>query len=673
MIRCLLLFFIFSIIPAYWILAQPDSVPHLYLNQIRVSGITSKNQQTNPIQIEYKSLNDLQSTPTLNLGDAISKIPGVYAASSGPGIYRPVIRGMQGNRIVSVWNGLRMEGQQWGGDHGLGLSELGIGSIEVIKGPSSLIYGSDALGGVIYFKDEEQPSKNSYRIKAKSQLNTNTKGVVNQFFYTQSKSKTQWHIGARYGNHADYQLPNGKFLENSRFAEFGLNGGLSYNSKFGTHQIKIAYSNFRVGLPGHSHDTLINPLLFQVNTWERRYTIPVQIQQNLFLLNDNRWYLKKNEFQILLGYSKNNLSEFEEKWTIPGINLQLKNSLLQAKWLFNMNEKTRIISGIQSMYQSNSNSENATEFLTPNGYTLDLGIYSLIDWNIQNWFLQLGARADMRTLKTSDLNFISSEYQRVFKASTYALNALYNFGKHQFRVSTSSGYRAPNYAELLSNGIHHGALRFEIGDMNLKPEFANQLDLSVKFNHEHTSLLINPFFNIFRNYIFLNPNDFIISGLPVYTYEQTQKVKFYGIDVALHHHPHFAHGLHTETNFSLILPHGSQEVALLPQPRCTEVIQYTFQSNRKWRIHQLTTEFNWCGKQTNVARFETVSPAYYTIDASVELEFKNTQLITMKLGVKNLTNQTYIDHLSRLKSMGIPMMGRGYFLTLQFDINSKQQ
>ena len=72
MIRCLLLFFIFSIIPAYWILAQPDSVPHLYLNQIRVSGITSKNQQTNPIQIEYKSLNDLQSTPTLNLGDAIS-------------------------------------------------------------------------------------------------------------------------------------------------------------------------------------------------------------------------------------------------------------------------------------------------------------------------------------------------------------------------------------------------------------------------------------------------------------------------------------------------------------------------------------------------------------------------------------------------------------------------
>jgi iron complex outermembrane recepter protein len=671
MIRCILVFFIFSFIPAYWIHAQTDSVPHLYLNQIRVSGITSKNQQTNPIQIEYKSLNDLQSTPTLNLGDAFSKIPGVYAASSGPGVYKPVIRGMQGNRIVSVWNGLRMEGQQWGGDHGLGLSELGIGSIEVIKGPSSLIYGSDALGGVIYFKDEDQPSKNSFRVKAKSQFNTNTKGIVNHFFYTQSKSKTQWHCGARYGNHADYQLPNGKFLENSRFAEFGLNGGLSYNSKFGTHQIKLAYSNFRVGLPGHSHDTLLNPLLFQVNTWERRYTIPVQIQQNLFLLNDNNWYLERSEFQLLLGYSKNNLSEFEEKWTIPGIDLQLTNSLMQAKWLFKMNEKTRIISGIQSMYQSNTNSENATEFLTPNGYTLDLGIYSLIDWNLRNWFLQLGARADMRTLKTSDLNFISSEYQSVFKASNYALNALYNFGKHQFRVSTSSGYRAPNYAELLSNGIHHGALRFEIGDMNLKPEFANQLDLSVKFNHEHTSLLINPFFNIFRNYIFLNPKDFIISGLPVYTYEQTQKVKFYGIDVALHHHPHFAHGLHTETNFSLILPHGSQEVALLPQPRCTEVIQYTFQSNRKWRIHQLTTEFNWCGKQTNVARFETVSPAYYTIDASVELEFENTQLITMKLGVKNLTNQTYIDHLSRLKSMGIPMMGRGYFLTLQFDINSK--
>ena len=671
MIRFSLLILIFFIIPSHSIHAQSDSVPHLYLNQIRVSGITSKNQLTNPIQIESKSLNDLQSTPTLNLGDAISKMPGVYTATSGPGIFKPVIRGMQGNRIVSVWNGLRIEGQQWGGDHGLGLSELGLGSIEVIKGPSSLIYGSDALGGVIYFKDEDQPSKNSFRIKAKSQFNTNTNGIVNHFFYKQTKSKTQWHCGARYGNHADYQLPNGKFLENSRFAEFGVNGGLAYNSKFGTHQMKLAYSNFRVGLPGNSHDTLLNPLLFQVNTRERSYTIPVQIQQNLFLLNDNRWYLKKNEFQILLGYSKNNLSEFEEKWTIPGIDLQLTNSLIQAKWLFIMNEKTRIVSGFQSMYQFNTYSENATEFLTPNGHILDLGIYSLIDWNVQNWFLQLGARADMRELKTSDLNFISSEYQRAFKASNYALNALYNFGKHQFRVSTSSGYRAPNYAELLSNGIHHGALRFEIGDLNLKPEYANQIDLSVKFNGEHTGLMINPFLNSYRNYIFLNPIDSIISGLPVYTYEQTQIVKFYGIDIALHHHPHFSHGLHTESNFSIVLPHGSQEVALLPQPRLTEVIQYTFQSKRNFRLNQITAEFNWCGKQTHVARFETASPAYYTIDASIEFAFEKNQLMTLNFGVKNITNQTYIDHLSRLKNLGIPMMGRGYFLTLQFDINSK--
>jgi len=267
----------------------------------------------------------------------------------------------------------------------------------------------------------------------------------------------------------------------------------------------------------------------------------------------------------------------------------------------------------------------------------------------------------------------SSNYQRAFSAGNYAFNALYNYGKHQFRVSTSNGYRAPNYAELLSNGIHHGTQRFEIGDLNLKPEYAHQIDLSVKFNGDHTGLMINPFLNTYRNYIFLNPNDSLESGLPVYTYEQTQKVNFYGIDIALHHHPHFSHGLHTESNFSIVLPHGSQEVALIPQPRFTEIIHYAFQSKRNFRLNQLTAEFNWCGKQTRVARFETTSPSYYTIDASIEFAFEKNQLISLNFGVKNITNQTYIDHLSRLKSIGIPLMGRGYFITILFDINSKSK
>jgi len=648
-----------------------DSVPHLQLNQINVSGLTLKQQSKSPLLIEAKQLEDLKSIPALNFGEMWSKIPGVYSATSGIGIFKPVIRGMQGNRVVSVWNGMRMEGQQWGNDHGLGITELGFSRIEVIKGPASLIYGSDALGGVIYFKDEDAPATGEYRLKASAQYNTNTQGLVQQFHYAKSHSNIRWNLGMRYGNHADMKLPNGLYLENSRFSELGVNGGISFNSSKGVHHLKMAYAQFRVGLPGHSHDSIPSQLNFQTTAASRVYSIPAQNQENQFVLFDNTWFLSNQNIQLVFGYTKNKLSEFEEKWTIPGIDLSLSNTLAQAKWHLKLRDNLSIISGIQSMYQVNKSGLNASEFLIPNGNVLDYGVYSMVDCSFENWHLQLGGRVDTRQLKTNDIQFVTDAFKKNYSSGNYSLNVLYKIRNHEIRVSGSTGYRSPTYSELLSNGVHHGALRYELGDVNLLPEHANQLDVSAKLNGEHTSLMFNPFFNTYRNYIVLNPIDSSIESLPVFRYEQMKNVQFYGLDVALHHHPHFAHTLHTESNFSIIQTSGQVNVSLLPQPRFTEVIQFNFNSNKLLHLNQLTLEAMWCGSQRNVATFETVTKAYYTIDASVSFMLGNAKQWSVQVGGKNLTNQKYFDHLSRLKNIGIPMPGRSIFITLKLNLDNK--
>ena len=161
---------------------------HLDLQEVTVSSGSSVSQNKNPFHIESRKISDLNQIPALNLGELIGRIPGVYSSALGNGISKPVVRGMQGMRVITMVNGLRLEGQQWGGDHGMGLSELGIGTAEIIKGPASLMFGADALGGVISLLDVPYAAVNSSEIQFQTNLNHNTKGATSRLLIKQSYS-----------------------------------------------------------------------------------------------------------------------------------------------------------------------------------------------------------------------------------------------------------------------------------------------------------------------------------------------------------------------------------------------------------------------------------------------------------------------------------------------------
>ena len=647
------------------------SSQHVDLQEITISGSSTQVQNQNPFHIETRKLSELTNISAINMGEVIARIPGVYQASLGNGISKPVIRGLQGMRVVSLLNGLRMEGQQWGGDHGMGISELGIGAVEVIKGPSSLLYGADALGGVIYFSDAPFAASDNREIQAYAMGQTNTLGGVGRFLWKESHEKFRWILGASYTNHADFQLPSGKFAQNSRFNEFVVKSALGFNGKKSVHNLRYNYIHSTTGIPGHTHDTLATPETFQVEEQQRKYSLPAQFFSNHYFSSDNKWYTTQNEYQILAGLTYNKLIEFDEKVTIPSLSMNLLNSLYSIKWTNKSIKNLKITSGIQGMFQLNDNQANASDTLIPNSRTFDNGIYSSFQYSYKLWNFQAGARYDIRNINTLHSFSGLDPINRNFGGFNTSIGSVYGGKKVTFRTSLSTGYRAPHLTELVSNGFHHGALRFEIGDQNLVPEYASQVDVSSEISQEHFVVVLNPFINRIRNFIYLQPVDSLVDNIPVFEYRQLSSVLFSGGDIGVHYHPHFAHNLHIESSVSLIYARTKSDssVSLIPQPRFQNSLRYSFNFGKKIMLKELFLQYTFMGAQNQVAFIETPSRAYNLLDVSLSFEIRGEIPIQLNLGCKNILNERYIDHLSRLKNIGMPGPGRNFYLSFTYNLS----
>jgi iron complex outermembrane recepter protein len=646
---------------------------HMELHEVSVSTTTGVLQRYSITNIETKTIAELNTIQTTNLGDAIANIPSVYNMSTGVGISKPVIRGLSGMRVVTYLNGLRLENQQWGGDHGMGVTENGIGGVEIIKGPSSLLYGADALGGVVYFTDENYAKHNHIEAFAESQFETNTMRTRNFSGVKLSKNNLRVNLFGSYYNSADYQLPNGNYVTNSRFKESNLKASVGYNKKNWVMNLRYNYVTNRVGLPGHTHDLVVTPESFQSTTQYRGERIPAQVNSNHFTLLENTFYYTKSDLKILLGNSINRINEFEEKVTVPGIDMSLINNTYNARYRREIGKTSNLIIGVQGMYQLNSNGERATETLIPNSNLLDNGIYTLLHTEYKKWEFQTGLRFDNRIINSLTFFKGNEPFSSSYNGFNYSAGAAKSIKKFMFRANVSSGFRPPHLSELLSNGVHHGTLRFEIGDKNLQSELATQLDISGEYSSDHIRLVVNPFYNYIQNYIYITPQNLRIDGIPVFNYTQTKAAELYGGDVGIHYHPHFAHQLHFEHTVSYIhaQDEANQPLPLIPQTRFNSILRFEFKSKQKFQLENISLQHLYFLPQNNVVSYETTSPSYQLIHIGANFKWESSNPIFIKIGVRNLLNENYIDHLSRLKNIGLEAPGRNIFVSLKMNINYK--
>jgi len=641
---------------------------HMTTEEVTVSGQQLALRHKSTVPIEVRNLKDLQLSGGINVSELLTKIPGVYVSSLGNGIAKPVIRGMQGMRVVTLVNGVRLEGQQWGGDHGMGIGELGLGTAEVIKGPASVLYGADALGGVVYLADEPFAQIGRQEWSVQQKWNQNTSGSTSSFLYKKSSGNRRFLVAGSYANHADFQLPNGLYAKNSRFHEWVGKASYSWFKPNQFHVLRYAFNNTVAGIPGHTHDSLATPLSFQVPIQGRRYSLPAQFFTNQLLSYEYKRFYKNSEVNLLLAQTLNRLVEYDEKVTKPFMEMNLWNSIYQVKWTRKWSGK-QLIFGAAGMLQLNRNSLLAAEQLLPDAQTYDQGLFALFKWELTSaQLIQLGLRQDLRLIQTTQNGL---PIQRSYASPNASFGWSYRIQpKIESRLNLSSGFRAPHLSELLADGFHHGALRYEVGDLLLKPERSIQLDWVLERGGAHGNLVINPYHAWVADYIYLQPTGAAIDGIPVFAYKQLNQGRLYGLDLSAHYHPHWLHHLHWEGSFSYVqfISEQDSSISLLPPTRIQNELKYDWIRKGALGKIEFSISHQWMAAQTRVAYQETSSPSYQLIHFNTRLHLEKNGAWILQTGIRNLTNSMYIDHLSRLKNIGMPGPGRHLYVSVKYQV-----
>ena len=646
------------------------------LNEVLITAQSKELNGSKTQKTDYLSLKKMGILGPLNLMASLEQLEGVQLASYGPLNAKPVIRGMQGMRVVTFLNGMRVENQQWGADHGLGISQVDIGSAEVIKGPMSLIYAGDATGGLIYLKDAPFAPQNSYSIDVSSQFETTSLGTQNALVYKVSGEKLRLSVAGTYSSYADYALPNGKFLSDSRMRDAGAKFNLGYNTKKWNFKLNYLYSNSIVGIPGHTHDLAPNAESFMYDEQNRSKSLPHQLINNHFVNLQSTYFLdSKNKIDFILNHGYNNLSEFEEKIFTPGIDMFLNATTLFVRHQWKPNAKVQVLSGIQTSLQSNSNGPEAEEILLLNSQQYDIGAYSSISVPLKKWSFNATVRVDNRSITSVPFssNFTNLNGSLGLRRNWKAKNLT-----HDLSVHLSSGSRAPHTTELLSDGAHHGTNRYELGDQSLQSERFLQFDLNYDFSNEHLSFVLNPFITYSNNFIQIAKQDSVIDNMDVWKYKSMDGVVIYGLEVRLHYHPHFAHFLHFETGYSQSYGETAfnastdkEYLYFMPQSRLRSNVRVELSKSKKLGYASVLLQHFYFFKQDRFGPLESFTDDYHLLQLAFSMKFNHKWPLELSFGVRNALNSEYINHLSRLKSLGLTEPGRSFYVTAKWNIKGK--
>ncbi|HNX89516.1 MAG TPA: TonB-dependent receptor [Paludibacteraceae bacterium] len=640
--------------------------------EVVVSGGYSSTQHENAVKIDVLKLDPRAIISTPNFTEVLTKVSGVDMISKGSGVSKPVIRGLSMNDILVLNNGVRFENYQYSSHHPLGIDEFGIEDVEIIKGPASLLYGSDAIGGVINFIKEKPAPIGSIIGDYNLRLFSNTLGMTNNLGIKGASKK--FFGGIRVGQkiNSDFLQGGGAYVPNSRFNEMSVKANAGFTDKVGTFKLFYDFNNQKLGL-------VEDEAIEEITERGRKNKVFYQELNTHLLSSQNKFYLGKFKLDINSALQNTELVHFGDVGVYE-IQMELATLTYDAKLHLPSKENSEYIIGFQGFNQTNTNLNDRETKLLPDATTNNYSAYGLLQYTFfKKLKVQTGVRYDYKTMSTqaiglaTDTMIYRAPLDKSFGSFSGSLGATYNVSdKLLFRANFAAAYRTPNLAELTSNGQHE--LRYEIGDQNLVPENAYETDLSLHYHKDNFTFDIAGFYNIVNNYIFISPTDDTTpSGIDIYKYKQANSTLFGG-EAGLHVHPKTLQWLHFEITFSSVI--GKQQngdyLPFVPAHKLRfelrgEKEKLLFFKNAFVSVYTCSA-FN----QNNAAPDETTTAGYTLIDLSIggNIKMKN-QSISLSLCANNILDKKYIDHLSTLKEVNLYNPGRDISLNLQIPFGVK--
>lgn len=641
----------------------------LTMDEIVISSNLYQTTSKIPYQIAIVTPEMIQQEGNISLMDVIAERPGVDQIKFGPGIGKPVIRGLSFSRVLTIYNGLRLDNHQWGADHGLGVNSTGIGGVEVIKGPASIIFGSGALGGVVNILEEPTLAFGKQNTYISSTFHSNNLGVKTEVGHKKTTTNGLfWSWRSAYESHADYTDGNNRTIGNSRFNNNVHKFDVGVIKKWGTTKLSYHYIDQKLGIIADDETT--NTLATHRN--DRNFQLPWQEVNDQIITSQSAFFIKNSVLNLKVGYHQNKRLEIESANDSIDLGLNLKTSSYDVNYKFSPKKNLDLTIGSQGNYQENTNRTNATKILLPNSSHIDLGVFSLISYEYTTWNFLIGSRYDYRKLdvstkKLDNLQLAGNENnntaQRAFSGLTGSIGVTKKLSEIVLlKSSFSNGFRAPDLAELFSNGQHPGTNRFELGSPNFEREENYELDLGVELKFEKLRLATTGFYNQLTNYIFFKPTNEVRNNLVVWTFNQSDAL-LVGAETELIYKPF---STLTFTN-NLAYVYGEEEngtnLPLIPPFTSISKISYD------WKKINFSVKHRFADAQTKIAQDEEATTAYHLFDVGVQKEFNQKKInYFLQLNVANVFNTNYLNHLALTRPFDINQQGRNFRITLKISL-----
>lgn len=665
------------------------------LNEVVVTSVSKATLiRENPIAIASISTKQIEQTNESNIIDVLVKnVAGLNAVKTGANISKPFIRGLGYNRVLTLYDGIRQEAQQWGDEHGIEVDAYNIGKAEVIKGPASLMYGSDALAGVVSlfpFIPNYYDNKLHGKFISEYQTNNNLIGNGWQLNYNNNNFlfavRGSYRVAKNYRNSFDNRV----YLTNFNEKNFSALVGYKTDKGF-THFNFTLYDN-KQGIPDGSRDSVTRKFTKQIyegnqDTIKSRpivsdeelnsYIVPALSQhiQHYRMYLHSFYQIGEGDIDVLLGLQQNIRREYNHPTMPMQAGMYVKLNTLNYGLRYNApkfaNIETTI--GINGMLQKNK-SLNATDFPIPDYSLYDGGIYLYAKYKHNSWTFSGGVRYDLRHVQWNDFyvktntatgfdehinmpDTINATLQfPAYKKTFYGVSASAGFAfqvtkQITFKFNIGRAYRAPNITEMASNGLDPGAHIIYLGNRNFNPEFSLQEDIGVSTRFKNFSNDISLFNNNIQNYIYLNlvtdvNGNAIVDAQGNKTYQYQQALaQLYGAEFWFVIHPEKLNGFKFDNSLAIVYGFNRKEtykntktngeyLPLMPPLKWLSSISQSLKINSKY-FTSLTPkiEIEFAAAQNRYLGLnstETYTPAYTLFNCGIFAEIKYSKTKTLQ-------------------------------------------
>lgn len=497
---------------------------------------------------------ELDQTRGQSLGEALKKLPGVTTLQTGSTIAKPVIHGFHSNRILILNNGIRQEGQQWGSEHAPEIDPFIASRVSLVKGASGVRYGSDAIGGVILVEPAPLPATHGQhgelnmvgftngRQGVVSGQTENTLGKDNQF---------AWRVQGTLKRGGNLQTP-GYYLSNTGTSEQNGSVAMAYRTRKLTTDLFYSRFNTKIGIFTGAHIGSLTDLEQVLASGEPyiksgfSYAIDrpsQQVQHDLLKWRTTYKPSEKGLWTLTLARQFDDRSEFDlhrpRNDSLAALNrpeLRFRLTTYTGDLVFEHKPVGALSgqAGVTGMYQFNIMNGRP---LIPNFRTFAGGAFWIEKLRKERWEYEAGLRFDVRHMQVFRYqNGVLTSPVYAFANGSGTLGATYTLNQAwTSRVNLGTAWRAPNVSELFSDGVHHGAAAYELGDPGLQPEKAYNLNWNTTYTGKRIQAEVDLFYNYIRDYIYLQPQAeprlTIRGAFPFFKYTQTDVI-YTGFDAS---------------------------------------------------------------------------------------------------------------------------------------------